>query len=191
MRVSRQPCKSSWRPAPAAEANVERLRRLARDELGSVLVETALIFPTLMLLTFGLITLGFITNNYISLTSATSAAARQFALDAPVSTTSISTTPYTNLQSQLKASSGLLASLNKNAAQASTGGIVLSSVCVYSASSTCGGNTCNSDASCSTLLANSQNDIVTVKTSFPCFVAIPLYGLNSCTLTAAATFVVQ
>ncbi len=109
MRVSRQPCKSSWRPAPAAEANVERLRRLARDELGSVLVETALIFPTLMLLTFGLITLGFITNNYISLTSATSAAARQFALDAPVSTTSISTTPYTDLKTQLKTSAGLLA----------------------------------------------------------------------------------
>ena len=171
--------------------DAERLRRLAGDELGSVLVETALIFPTLMLLTFGLVTLGFITNNYITLTSATSAAARQFALDAPASTTSLSTTPYTDLKNQLKTSAGLLATLNKNAAQASTGGIVLSSVCVYPASSTCGGNTCNSDTTCSNLLANSQNGIVTVQTSYPCFVAIPLYGLTSCTLSAAATFVVQ
>ena len=191
MRVSRQSCKSNWTPALAGAADPERLRRLAGDELGSVLVETALIFPTLMLLTFGLVTLGFITNNYITLTSATSAAARQFALDAPASTTSLSTTPYTDLKNQLKTSAGLLATLNKNAAQASTGGIVVSSVCVYAASSTCGGNTCNSDASCSNLLANSQNGIVTVQTSYPCFVAIPLYGLTSCTLSAAATFVVQ
>lgn len=166
-------------------------RRLSKDELGSVLVEATVIMPTMILLTFGLATLGFIVNDYVTLNWATSAAARMFALDAPASTTSLSTTPYSNLKAQLSSSAYLLSTLNTNASLNSTGGITVTAVCVYPASSSCGANTCNSDATCNTLLANAQNDIVMVETSYPCFIAIQMFGFNSCTLTAAATFAIQ
>ena len=163
------------------------------DDTGSVLVETTVIFPMLATLTYGLVTLGFLMNTYVTLASATSAAARQFALDAPVAESSLSATPYTDLEGQLSApaNNGLLEMLNPVVALQPTGGITITSVCVYPAGSGCGGNTCNSDVSCATLLANAQNDVVTVQTTYPCFVAIPLFGLNSCTLAASATFAIQ
>ena len=190
MRVV-SPKKRSGIRAEQEAISVRAWRRLSKDELGSVLVEASVIMPTLILLTFGLVTLGFIGNIYVTLNSATSAAARLFALDAPASTTSLSATPYSDLKSQLNSSSGLLSTLNTNASLNSTGGITLTSVCIYPAGSSCSGNTCNSDASCNTLLANGQNDIVMVQTSYPCFLAFQMFGLNNCTLSAAATFAIQ
>ena len=77
------------------------------DESGSILVETMIIFPMTAALTSRWGTLGFLTNNSIRLASATSAPARKLARDAPVSSRSLSSTPYAAPGAQLTGKSRL------------------------------------------------------------------------------------
>lgn len=161
------------------------------------MVEASVVMPTFLLLCFGLVTLGFLANNYINLASATAAGANQLALDTPAlfvgSPVTLSSTPYTDLQTTMKNNAGLLSTLNKT--PASSGGITITSVCVYPSTTTCasGGTTCNSDATCSALLASdvTTGGIATVSTSYPCFIAIPIFFLKTCTLTASASAQLQ
>jgi TadE-like protein len=175
-----------------------RFHRVGRNESGSALVEAALITPMFLLLCLGLVDLGFLGSNYISLASATSLGVRQFALDTPAPAASgpvpLSSTPYSDLQSTLKANAGLLSALNPIASLTSTGGIAIQSVCVYPSGQTCasGGTTCNSDTSCSSaLLGVSTGGIATVTTSYPCFVAFKMFGFEACTLTASVSVGLQ
>jgi TadE-like protein len=172
-----------------------RFHRVGSNESGSALVEAALITPMFLLLCLGLVDLGFLGSNYISLASATSLGVHQFALDTPAPARSgpavpVSSTPYSDLQSTLKANARLLSALNPVASLTSTGGITIQSVCVYPSGQTCasGGTTCNSDTSCgSALLGVSTGGIATVTTSYPCFVAFKMFGFEACTLTASVS----
>jgi Flp pilus assembly protein TadG len=185
----------------------QKVRQFGRDERGDVLVEMAVVMPMFMVLVFGLVTLGFIWNNYVTLTAAAAAGARQFAVEAPTLLggvpQTLSTTPYTDLQNTLKKAqyNGFLSVLN--ASPSASGGITITSVCLYPASSTCalGGTTCAiasttaaaANTACSAALAAAvtSKSVVTVSTSYPCFIAIPIYFVNACTLTASASAQVQ
>jgi len=79
-------------------------------------------------LTYGLDKLGFRMSNYLTLTSSMSAVARQLALDAPVSSSSLSSAPFTNPEAQLSANSGSLETLNQAVAEQTTGGIQCPSI---------------------------------------------------------------
>lgn len=186
-----------------------RIRQIIRDESGNVIVETAAVMPMVVLLTLGLVTLGFVANNYVTLNSATWAAARAVAVDTPtllagqVSTTF---TPWTDLkttlQSQVNPQSGTNQVFNGwlsafNASPAATGGVTVASVCVHAAGAACATPTCTS-ASCTDAVLNTaltsaatSNSVVTVNTSYPCFIPFAMYGFTGCTLTASASVAVQ
>ncbi len=181
----------------------QRVRQFGRDESGSVLVETTVVMPMFMLLVFGLVTLGFVFNNYVTLNSVTWAGARAVAVDTPTlvgGVPSTTFTPYTDLQNTLKTQqqngqvfNGWLSVFNSS--PTATGGVTITSVCVYPANSTCasGGTTCTSDSACNKALESgvTSNGVVTVQTSYPCLIAFKMFGLTSCTLTASATVQVQ
>ena len=166
------------------------------DRKGAAAVEFAAVLPVMAALWLGFISVSLIINNYVTLGAATAAAARQFAMDAPVYngalTTSLTSTPYSDVQSQLLANAFLLKSFNSNTSLASTAGVTIASLCIYPLGSTCAsGTTCNSDSTCTTALSTAQNSEVSLSTSYPCFVALPVLGLTGCSLNSTSTFVVQ
>ncbi len=185
---------------------IRRIGRLGRDEDGNVLVESSVIMPMFLMLSVGLVSLGFLGHSYVALNFATTQAARQLALDSPAPSVnctnglcSLSTTPYTDLGNALRSNSGLLGPLNSNSAS-TTGGITISQVCVYPAGSTCSSTyQCTTDATClsklgSAVSANVNSGtqyVASLTTTYPCFIALPMFGLSSCTLTANASFQVQ
>lgn len=187
-------------------AGFSRIGRLGRDEDGNVLVESSVIMPMFLLLSLGLVSLGFLAHSYIALNFATTQAARQLALDSPAPSVnctnglcSLSTTPYTDVGNALRSNSGLLGSLNSNNAS-TTGGITISRVCVYPAGSTCSSTyQCTTDATCvsklgSAVTANVNSGaqyIASLTTTYPCFIAFPMFGFSGCTLTANASFQIQ
>ena len=79
----------------------------AADESGNVLIEKTIILAMIAALTDGSGKPGFLMTNDVTPASATSAAARRFALDAPVSSPSSSSTPSATPEPQLPANSGL------------------------------------------------------------------------------------
>jgi len=169
---------------------------LISDRKGAAAVEFGSVLPLMALLWLGFISISLIINNYVTLGAATAAAARQFAMDAPVYngalTTSLTSTPYSDVQSQLLANAYLLNSFNTNTGLASTAGVTIVSLCIYPLGSTCAsGTTCNSDSTCTTALSTAQNSEVSLSTSYPCFVALPVLGLTGCSLNSTSTFVVQ
>ncbi|MBV9287415.1 MAG: hypothetical protein JO288_06265 [Hyphomicrobiales bacterium] len=89
---------------------------------GNVLIRTAIILPMVAALTDGLDTLGFLMNNSVTLASAGSPRARQFALDARVSSSSLSSAPYTAPETQLDVIAALLETLHPAAAEQPPGG---------------------------------------------------------------------
>jgi len=62
-------------------------------------------------------------NSHFVLTSSTSAAARHLELDALVSSSSLTSAPFANLETQLSTNSGSLETLNQAETEQTTGGI--------------------------------------------------------------------
>lgn len=82
------------------------------DHRSNVLVETTAIFRMIATPTRGLFTPQLLTNNSVTLVSEASAAPRQLALDALVSSFSLSSAPFTDLGAQPSANFCLPQTLN-------------------------------------------------------------------------------
>lgn len=63
---------------------MHRLRVLLRDEMGATLVETAIVFPMVLLLTFGLLEFGYVFWQYHTAEKATAIATRYVATRGPL-----------------------------------------------------------------------------------------------------------
>jgi len=148
---------------------------LASDEAGNALLEFSVVAPLFLTLWLGLIELGFIFNNYTTLTDATDAGARQLAIER-----TISSTPYSDVKTQIQNYSGML-----GAAESTTANITTTmTICTSS-----GCSACSADSTCLALLTNAQGYEATVNTSYPCFA--PFFTLTGCSLSARASNIVQ
>ena len=67
-------------PSIEARLREDRLARLHNDEEGQSLIESALVFPVLLLIVTGVLAFGLAFNNYIALTNAVGVGARQLAI---------------------------------------------------------------------------------------------------------------
>jgi Flp pilus assembly protein TadG len=147
----------------ASAALQSRMTRSSLGERGSVLVEFAFVLPVLLLIVFGTYQFAITLNQYVMLTDATAAGARLFALSRGTNT------PYSSA-----------VSLVQSAAPTLTAASITFAFSVN-------GSTCNSDASCQTVLAAGQP--ATVATTYPCSLKVIWYNFTSscCTLTAQMT----
>jgi Flp pilus assembly protein TadG len=162
-------------PSVETRLRQDRALRLRSDEEGQSLIESALVFPVLLLIVTGVLAFGLAFNNYIALTNAVGAGARQLAISRGQTLDPCATTA-----SAVYGAAPLLGSGNM------TFTFVLNG-------SNYSGATCNSSSTTTGAAGNMvQGKTAQVSVTYPC--SLVVYKINivpGCTLKAQVAELVQ
>ncbi|MES2393824.1 MAG: TadE family protein [Acidobacteriota bacterium] len=153
----------------------DRIARLHDDESGQSLIESALVFPVLLLIVTGVLAFGLAFNNYIALTNAVGVGARQIAISRGQTLD-----PCLTASSAISGAAPLLKSSNITFTFTLNG-------TDYS------GTSCSSSSTTTGAAGNLvQGKGATIHVSYPC--SLVVYKINlvpGCTLQAQITELVQ